>query len=41
MRIAFGLIVMLAFIAERLGIIRAMNEDLTEMDADYDALRRG
>lgn len=42
MWIAFGLIVLAlsAYIAARLGSIRAMNEDRTEMDADYDALRR-
>ena len=42
MWIAFALIVLALaiYIIARLWSIRAMNEDRTEMDADYDALRR-
>mgnify|MGYP000864016437 CR=1 FL=1 len=42
MLVAFALIVLALaiYITVRLWSIRAMNEDRTEMDADYDALRR-
>ena len=42
MLVAFVLVVLALaiYIAFRLWSIRAMNEDRTEMDADYDALRR-
>lgn len=42
MLVAFALIVLALaiYITVRLWSIRVMNEDRTEMDADYDALRR-
>ena len=42
MLVAFALIVLalIGYLAVRLWSIRVMQEDRTEMDADYDALRR-